>query len=232
MLRGEPERPPGGRASTSRRCGTTSGAAWRWDPAAHQLVQPALGRSRLCLAADPVRPDQGSGSATGWSHGAPGRPTRLAFLLPFPSTLHLPRPMYFPMPLYYGPRPAHPRCRGLRMLAVRLGHPGRAPSRAELADRRGDRLPDLRRAGLLRPLERRYEQRVGPGGADAEVMCRRPHHGPPCLVPVSSTSPGSDISAPLAGPAEDRDALVKSDAAAWPKPSGGALIASAWGAGS
>src|SRR5271165_2692774 len=37
-----PARSRGGRASTSRRCGTTNAAAWRWDPGAQLLVEPDL----------------------------------------------------------------------------------------------------------------------------------------------------------------------------------------------
>jgi hypothetical protein len=66
--------------------------------------------------------------------------------------------------------PAHSQDRCLRVLAVDLRYPRRATSRAECADGVGDRPTDLRCAGLVGTLQRRCEQRVGPGGADVEVI--------------------------------------------------------------
>jgi hypothetical protein len=65
--------------------------------------------------------------------------------------------------------PAHSWHRGLRMIAVGLRDPRRAAPDAEHSERRRDGLVHLRRGGLVGALQRRGEQRVGPGGADGEV---------------------------------------------------------------
>ena len=62
--------------------------------------------------------------------------------------------------------PAHPRPRGLRVLAVGLRDPGRAAPGPERADHRDDGLIDLRGAGFIGPLQGRGEQRVGPRGGN------------------------------------------------------------------
>jgi Domain of unknown function (DUF3459) len=66
-------------------------------------------------------------------------------------------------------RPAHPRDRGLRMLAEGLRHQRGAAGTAARRDCRGDGLPDPPGAGFVGALQRRCEQRIGPDGADAEV---------------------------------------------------------------
>ena len=65
--------------------------------------------------------------------------------------------------------PAHSQDRGLRVVAVGLRDPRRAAPDAEHRDRRRDGLVHLGRAGGVGALQRRGEQRVGPGGADGEV---------------------------------------------------------------
>ncbi|MGE5133735.1 MAG: hypothetical protein ACM32E_12595 [Gemmatimonadota bacterium] len=65
------------------------------------------------------------------------------------------------------------------MLAELLRDPLRAAPAAELADGGGDGLPDLLGAGILGLLQRRHEQGAGSQGADAEVVPRDRHHGPP-----------------------------------------------------
>ena len=67
-------------------------------------------------------------------------------------------------------RPAHPRQRGFGVFAVVLRDPRRAAPHAVCGDGRGDRLPDLPCAGFIGALQWRCEQRVGSGGADAEVI--------------------------------------------------------------
>jgi NAD+ kinase len=89
--------------------------------------------------------------------------------------------------------PAHPGGRGLRVIAVLLGDPGRAAHIAERADRRGDRLLHLPGGWFIGALQRRYEQGVGPGGA-AEFCRREPHRRPPCLAATLTPSRGCDIS--------------------------------------
>jgi hypothetical protein len=56
------------------------------------------------------------------------------------------------------------------VLAVSLRYPRRAAADAERGYSRRDGLMDLRRAGLVGTLQRRCEQRVGPGGADGEIV--------------------------------------------------------------
>ena len=68
--------------------------------------------------------------------------------------------------------PAHPRHRGLGVLAVGLRDPGRAAPGPERTDRRGNGLMNLRGAGFIGSLQGRCEQRVGPRGTDAQVVCR------------------------------------------------------------
>jgi len=51
----------------------------------------------------------------------------------------------------------------------------------ESADGRGNGLADLRGTGLLRLLQRRREQGIGSCRADAEVVPRGRHCGPPRL---------------------------------------------------
>jgi len=68
--------------------------------------------------------------------------------------------------------PTHPHDRGLRVLAVGLRYPCCAAAAAECADSGCDGLIDLRGAGFIATLQSRSEQRVGPKGADAEVVSR------------------------------------------------------------
>lgn len=68
--------------------------------------------------------------------------------------------------------PAHPRDRGLRVLAVGLRYPCRATAGTKCAEGRRDSLIDLRGAGLIRTLPSRCEQCVGPDRADAEIVSR------------------------------------------------------------
>jgi hypothetical protein len=69
-------------------------------------------------------------------------------------------------------RPAHPQGRGLQVLPVSLRGLGSAGPSAEGADRCGYGLLGLRSAGLIGALQRRCEQRVGPGSADGQAVCR------------------------------------------------------------
>jgi hypothetical protein len=68
--------------------------------------------------------------------------------------------------------PAHPRGGGLRVLAVGLRDPRRATPDSERGEGSRDGFMDLRHGGLVGTLQRRGEQRVGPGGADGEVVSR------------------------------------------------------------
>ena len=69
--------------------------------------------------------------------------------------------------------PAHPGDRGLRVVAEGLRDPGRAARAAVGRDGFGDRLLDLPGAGIAGTLQRRGEQRIDPGGAEAEVVRHR-----------------------------------------------------------
>jgi hypothetical protein len=71
-----------------------------------------------------------------------------------------------------GTRPAHPRDRGLWMIAELLSHPLGAPPAAVGAYGRGDSRADLTRAGVIGALQRRHEQGVGPGRAGAGMVSR------------------------------------------------------------
>jgi len=63
--------------------------------------------------------------------------------------------------------PAHPGDGGLRVLAEGLRDPRRAARAAVGGDGCGDRLPDLPGAGFVGALQRRCEQRIGPGAPGA-----------------------------------------------------------------
>src|SRR5580693_8275341 len=75
----------------------------------------------------------------------------------------------------HGAGPAHPGGCGLRMVAELLRHPFGAAGVIERADGRCDGLPDLADAWIIGTLQRRYEEGVGVGSADAEVVCCWPH---------------------------------------------------------
>jgi NAD+ kinase len=77
------------------------------------------------------------------------------------------------------PGPAHPGDRGLGVLAEFLRDPGRAAQVAKDAGRRVDRPFHLHRARLVGDLQYGCEERVGPGGIDAQVIGHGPHRGPP-----------------------------------------------------
>jgi hypothetical protein len=59
-----------------------------------------------------------------------------------------------------------------------------------------DGLPDLCGTGYIGLLQRRDEQGFCPDGADAEVVHRWPHRGPPRQLDTSTTSRGYDIFRP------------------------------------
>ena len=95
----------------------------------------------------------------------------------------------------HGARPAHPRGRRLRAITELLRYPRGAAPAAEGAHRLRHGSPDLPGGGLRRALQCRHEHGVGPRGADAEVVHRWPHGGPPRKADTSTTSRGYDISA-------------------------------------
>ena len=95
----------------------------------------------------------------------------------------------------HGARPAHPRGRRLRAITELLCYPRGAAPAAEGAHRLRHGSPDLPGGGLRRALQCRHEHGVGPRGADAEVVHRWPHRGPPRKADTSTTSRGYDISA-------------------------------------
>ena len=78
--------------------------------------------------------------------------------------------------------PAHPRDRGLGMIAELLRYPSGTATRAERLYSRGNGLPDLPGTGMVTALQRRHEQGIGPDGANTEVVHRWPHHEPPRLL--------------------------------------------------
>ena len=69
----------------------------------------------------------------------------------------------------YRTSPAHPRDRGLGVIAELLGHPLGAPSAAVRAYGRGNDLADLAWVGLIGVLQRRCGQGVGPDRAGAGI---------------------------------------------------------------
>src|SRR5204863_9679049 len=75
--------------------------------------------------------------------------------------------------------------------------PARAAQIAEGAGRRVDRLSHLHRAWRVGDLQRGCEERVGPGGIDAQVIMHGPHRGPP--LPRVLTSPAARPAAPTPG---------------------------------
>jgi hypothetical protein len=79
----------------------------------------------------------------------------------------------------HGAGPAHPGGRGLGMVAELLRHPFGAAGVIERADGCCDGLPDLADAWLIGTLERRHEEGVGTGSADAEVVRCWLHREPP-----------------------------------------------------
>src|SRR5215831_19273985 len=92
--------------------------------------------------------------------------------------------------------PAHPHHRQFRVIAELLRYPLRAAQVTERPHGRGHGPPDLPGGELLRSLQGRNEQGVGPDGADADVV-NRWLHGEPPREPCTSTAPrGYDISGP------------------------------------
>jgi hypothetical protein len=84
------------------------------------------------------------------------------------------------------PRPAHPCRSGFGVVAELLGDPLGAAPAAELTEGRSDGLPDLPGAGFLGSLQRRHEQGVSSGRADAEVVPGSRHRGPPRQLETST----------------------------------------------
>src|SRR5215831_6344480 len=92
--------------------------------------------------------------------------------------------------------PGHPHHRQFRVIAELLRYPLRAAQVTERPHGRGHGPPDLPGGELLRSLQGRNEQGVGPDGADADVV-NRWLHGEPPREPCTSTAPrGYDISGP------------------------------------
>ena len=71
--------------------------------------------------------------------------------------------------------PAHPNGGGLGVVAKFLCYPSGTAQAAEFTDGSGDGMLHLSRAGIIRALQCRHEEGVGPPGADAGMLRRYPH---------------------------------------------------------